>query len=134
MSDYIKEELGAGRLVELTEDEAACLDVHCNPIGIIPKKNKPGKWRLIMDLSSPDGASINDSIEKDTCSLSYISVDMMADKTLALGVGALLAKIDIKQAYRMVPVHPEDRHLLGMKWQGRVLVDKTLLFGLRSPH
>ena len=132
VSDYIKEELGTGGLVEPTEDEAACLDVHCSPIGIIPKKNKPGKWRLIMDLSSPDGASINDGIEKGTCSLSYILVDMMADKALALGMGALLAKIDIKQAYRMVPVHPEDRHLLGMKWQGRALVDKTLPFGLRS--
>ena len=63
--------------------------------------NKPGKW---LDLSSPDGASVNDSIEKDTCSLSYISVDMVADKALALGVGALLAKLDIKQAHRMAPV------------------------------
>ena len=87
VSVYIKEELGAERLVELTVDEAARLEVHCSPIGIIPEKNKPGKWRLIMDLSSPDGASVNDGIEKDTCSLSYISVYMVA----ALGVGALLS-------------------------------------------
>ena len=32
----------------------------------------------------------------------------------------------------MVPVHPEDRCLLGMRWEGKVYVDKTLQFGLRS--
>ena len=43
-----------------------------------------------------------------------------------------MGKMDIKQAYRMVPVHPDDRHLLGMRWQGAVYVDKVLPFGLRS--
>ena len=99
---------------------------------IIPKKNKPGKWRLIVDLSSPEDASVNDGIEKEICSLSYTSVDAVADKVMALGRGAMLAKMDIKQAYRMVPIHPQDRRLLGMRWEGKVYVDKTLPFGLRS--
>lgn len=43
-----------------------------------------------------------------------------------------MGKMDIKQAYRMVPVHPDDRHLLGMRWQGAVYVDKVLPFGPRS--
>ena len=43
-----------------------------------------------------------------------------------------MAKADIKQAYRIIPVHPEDRHLLGVQWEGQVLVDKVFLFGLRS--
>ena len=30
----------------------------------------------------------------------------------------------------MVLIHPED--LLGMRWDGRIFVDKTLPFGLRS--
>ena len=78
------------------------------------QENKPGKWQLIADLSSPDGASVNDGIEKGLCSLFYITVDTAADRALALGRGALLAKLDVKQAYKMVPVHPEDRFLLGM--------------------
>ena len=49
-----------------------------------------------------------------------------------MGRGTLMAKMDIKEAYRMVPVHPEDRLLLGMKWKGQTYVDKTLPFGLRS--
>ena len=40
--------------------------------------------------------------------------------------------MDIQQAYRNMPVHPLDRHLLGMEWQVKVYVDRTLPFGLRS--
>ena len=40
--------------------------------------------------------------------------------------------MDIKQAYRDVPVHPQDRLLLGMHWQGQVYTDAALPFGLRS--
>ena len=43
-----------------------------------------------------------------------------------------MAKLDIKSAYRLVPVHPEDCHLLGFEWQGRLYVDGMLPFGLRS--
>ena len=32
----------------------------------------------------------------------------------------------------MIPVHPEDRSLLGMRWEGQLYVDKALPFGLRS--
>ena len=42
-------------------------------------------------------------------------------------IGAQLAKLDVKSAYRIVPVHPEHRSiLLGMQWQGQVQVDAAL--------
>ena len=44
----------------------------------------------------------------------------------------LLAKVDISNAYRNVPVHPDDRWLLGMEWHGEVYIDTVLPFGLRS--
>ena len=31
-----------------------------------------------------------------------------------------------------MPVHPDDRLLLGMEWQGQAYVDTALPFGLRS--
>ena len=34
--------------------------------------------------------------------------------------------------YRNVPVYPDDRHLLGMEWEGSIYVDSVLPFGLRS--
>ena len=43
-----------------------------------------------------------------------------------------MAKIDIKSAYRIVPIHPADRYLLGMKWRDQYYVDLALPFGLRS--
>ena len=98
----------------------------------IPKRGQVNKWRLIVDLSAPDGYSVNDGINPQHCTLSYISVDVIAQTVLSLGRGCLLAKTDVKSAYRQVPVHPQDRCLLGMRWLGRYFVDATLPFGLRS--
>ena len=55
------------------------------------------------------------------CNLSYISIDSIVDCILKLGKGALIAKIDIKQAYRNIPVHPKDHYLIGVQWKGSCL-------------
>ena len=43
-----------------------------------------------------------------------------------------MGKIDLKSAFRQLPVHKEDWHLLGIYWQGKWFVDKCLPFVLRS--
>ena len=101
-------------------------------MGVIPKGHTPGKWRLITDLSHPEGNSVNDGIEPRLVSISYISVEAVAIAARRLGRGALLAKVDIKAAYRLVPVHPQDRYLLGIEWDGAHYADGMLPFGLRS--
>ena len=60
---------------------------------------------------------VNDGIRKELCSLQYVKVDEVVGTILKLGHGTELAKIDIHNAYRIVP---DDRHLLGMKWQGKL--------------
>ena len=105
--------------------------VHISRIGIIPKKST-GKWRLIVDLSSPEGFSVNDGIEEGLCSLSYIFVDHAVRAAMELGQGALMAKIDVRSAYRIVPVHPEDQGLLGMMWEGSLFIDTAFPSGLHS--
>ena len=105
--------------------------IHVNRFGVIPKGNS-GKWRLITDLSYPPGNSVNDGIDPKLCSLKYTSVEDVAGIAAKLGQGALMAKVDIETAYRLVPVHPQDRPLLGMEWRGDVFVDPMLPFGLRS--
>ena len=102
-----------------------------SPFGVIPKR-EPGKWRLIVDLSAPEGRSVNDGIDHRLTSLQYVSMEDIVKKVRRLGRGAILAKVDLKEAYRMVPVHPQDRPLLGMEWEGQVYVDTALPFGLRS--
>ena len=65
--------------------------------------------------------------------MSYISVDEAIKQIISSGRGTLLlAKIDIKSAFRLIPVHPADRHLLAMEWKGDVYIDTCLPFGLRS--
>ena len=103
-----------------------------SPIGVIPKSNQRGKWRLIVDLSSPEGRSVNAGIEPELCSMHYLRLDEVVQQISKAGQGALLAKMDIDSAYRNVPVHPADRPLLGMQWKGSIFFDTRLPFGLRS--
>ena len=106
--------------------------VHTSSLGAIPKKDCIDKWRLILNLSHPKGASVNDSIARNLCSLSYMKVDDIVQQVLQLGRGALLAKIDIESTFRNIPVHPNDRHLLRMRWCNQLYIDTILPFGLRS--
>ena len=84
---------------------------HVNRFGVIPKGRNTGRWRLITDLSFPPGLGVNDGIDPDLCSLTYTSVDKVAEVIATLPRGGLLAKIDIESAYHLVPVHPLDRPL-----------------------
>jgi len=106
--------------------------IHINRFGVIEKPHQPGKYRLIVDLSYPEGRSVNDGLEPELCTMKYTSVDVAVARVLTHGAGTSLAKFDIESAYRIVPVHPDDRPLLGMSWRGRVYIDKVLPFGLRS--
>ena len=44
----------------------------------------------------------------------------------ASGPGALMAKVDIESAYRIIPVHPQDRLLQGVFWDSRAYIDPML--------
>ena len=105
--------------------------IHCSPLGLVPKSS-PGKWRTIVDLSSPSGASVNDGIDARLCTLTYASLDDAVELITKLGRGSELVKIDLKDAYRIVPVHPHDHHLLAISWEGAFYIDRCLPFGLRS--
>ena len=73
INKYLHEELDANRLVEVP---CAGVDaIHISRFGAIPKKHQPGRWRLIVDLSSPQDRSVNDGIDATLCSLSYASVE-----------------------------------------------------------
>ena len=128
--EYVENELRANRVVEVPPEYHRGIQV--SRFGVIPKPSQPGKWRLILDLSSPEGGSVNDGIDPALCSMSFATVDSAVSRILQLGRNALLAKVDVEHAYRNVPVHMDDRPLLGMRWQGKVYVDTVLPFGLRS--
>ena len=134
VTEYITKERTLGRMIGPFRKEAVEFlpYLHVNRFGVIPKGHNTGKWRLITDLSYPPGASVDDGIEPDLCSLTYTTVEHVAGVTAGYGRGTLLAKIDIEAAYRLVPVHPQDRPLQAVQWGEAIYFDPMLPFGLRS--
>ena len=132
VSKYIAKEPALGRMVGPLTSSASRQGLHISRFGVIPKDHDTGKWGLITDLSYLRGHSVNDSINPALCSLSYTTVNEIADLAAQLGRGALLAKVDIESAYRLIPVHPDDCSFLAVKWNGEIHVDLMLPFGLRS--
>lgn len=131
IEDYIAKEVKLGRLIPLPVNLEPS-SVHISPFGVIPKKGRPGQWRLIVDLSSPAGSSVNEGINSEWTSLHYASIDEAVAIIQSLGVGCLMAKLDLKSAYRYIPVHPDDRLLLGTRWNNCIFLDAALPFGLAS--
>ena len=87
---------------------------------------------MIVDLSHPGDWSVNHLIRREATYVAYSSTGDAAHLMHFLGRNALMAKLDIKEAYRIVPIHPDDRRFLGVCWQGQVYVDCQLPFGLAS--
>lgn len=131
VSDYVAAEVELGRLVGPLKEMLFPL-VKTSPIGLVPKSHQVDKWRMIVDLSFPRGGSVNSGISSELSSITYAKVDDAVELILQLGPGTELVKLDLKNAYRMVPVHPEDHHLLAVSWEGKTYVDRALPFGLRS--
>ncbi len=124
----LQKEVDKGRMAG-PYDSPPAPNLVCSPIGAVPKDDND--WRRIHHLSWPRGGdSVNEFIED--IELRYPSFDDAVKMARSLGPGALLAKVDVKSAFRCVAVHPADRHLLGMKWQGKYYVDLCLPFGMKS--
>ena len=102
----------------------------CSGLGVVPKKDN--KWRLIHHLSAPAGSSVNDYIPKEFFSFHYSSVDDSVHLLIAMVPGVLMAKANIKLAFRVIPVHPQDWELLDTQWQGTFYFDTCLPVGLCS--
>ena len=103
----------------------------CNPLGARTKPD--GSVRIILDLSQPDGRSVNDNIDRASFSIQYITMDQAVAALFAAGPrGALMAKADLKHAFRLLPVRPDQWWLLGFSWRGQYYFDVRVPFGLRS--
>ncbi len=88
VSEFLEKELRAGRVFGPIEDECLPL-VQINRLGLVSKNHQPGRWRVVVDLSSPKGSSVNDGIGREVCSVSYTSVDIACKRVVATGRGCL---------------------------------------------
>jgi hypothetical protein len=105
--------------------------IFVSPLGLVAKK--PTGYRVIHHLSYPRSSykeSINSNINDLPFKLTRFQDAI--DAISILGPGTLMSKIDIKAAYRCVPIRTQDQLLLGMRWQNKWYYDKALPFGLKS--
>ena len=90
-----------------------------SPLGVATGKYSRKK-RLILDLSAPHNniaPSINDLIDKDECSMSYVSIDQAISRIILLGPGAQMCKVDITDAFKQTPLHPASWPFFGFHWR-----------------
>ena len=108
-------------------------DLKISPLGVVPKRQE-GQFRLIHHLSYPraSGLSVNAGIPKECTAVSYAGIDEAVVFIKKLGRGCFLAKTDIKSAFRLLPVHPDDYMLLGFSWEGQIYHDRCVPMGCAS--
>ena len=69
--------------------------------------------------------STNDLIDKETNSLTYVTIDSAV-------VGALMCKCDISDAFKLVPLKPQTWSMFCIKWNTLYYFYQRVVFGCRS--
>ena len=123
----IKSEVDSGRVAGPFEQRPIST-LRVSPIGLVAKKT-PGEFRLIHHLSFADGDSLNDFIDPELCSVKYTHFDEAIHMVQDMGHACLLGKLDIKMAYRLLPVSPAEFDQLGFMFDGSFYFDKVMPFG-----
>ena len=96
-------------------------------LGAIPKPDST-EIRLIHDCSRPHGYALND----------YATANSFKFQSLDEAIGRLrphyyMAKIDLRHAYRSVPIHPSNYTATGLKWWFAGDSKPTYFFDTRLP-
>ena len=100
------------------------------PLAIRQKSN--GKHRLLHNLSFPyNEDAVNTRIPRENYKVKFASIQDAID-ILKNKKGAYMAKTDIKDAFRILPIHEKDQHLLGFCFKGAYYFDRCLPMGCSS--
>jgi hypothetical protein len=97
-------------------------------------KKSTGEFRLIHHLSFPKGNSVNDGILPVNTSVNYATIEDAIRFIKLNGPGCFLAKTDIKNAFHIIPIHPDDYPTLGIKWKGAYYYDRCMPMGCSPAH
>lgn len=101
-----------------------------SPLGFAPKHD--GGLRRIHHLSHPRKTSVNAHIDAEASTMKYTCIKDILKLVVAAGRHCTIVKRDIKDAFRTIPVAPEDRWMLGFQWQGVYYMENFLPFGLST--
>lgn len=134
LAEKINTEIEAGRVAGPFK-EKPFENLTVSPLGLVPKKcvdpsvPEAKRFRMIHHLSYPEGGSINDFIDPKLASVQYTSFDEAVSMIQKLDRNCQLFKMDLKNAFRLIPVRKEDFALLGFKFNEKYYFDKALPFG-----
>jgi hypothetical protein len=128
LAEEVEKGFMAGPFLEYPKIQGEQYLSHVNALTLSSK----GKYRLCMDLSGDLRGTVNSFIRDEDASVEFTNVDEVVECVLRCGKGALISKFDIKDAFKIVPVHPSDLPLLGIKWRSLYFASTRLVFGLRS--
>ena len=104
----------------------------CSPLAL-REKTTPGQYRLLHNLSSPynDFGSVNANIPDDLKKVTYDNIDT-ALQILANRPFSFMAKSDIAEAFRLIPLHPLSYKWTGFLFENQYFYDKCLPMGASS--
>lgn len=137
IDQYLKQEIQAnatiGPFITIPFKER----VGISPINSRSKRSDPYKRRIILDLSLPKFASVNDYIPKDhylgkPFRLTYPTIDTLAKRVHKLGTKAKIYRVDEERSFRQNPLDPIDYGLIGVFWKGLYFFDVNSPQGLRT--
>src|SRR5882724_1809697 len=103
----------------------------CSPLGTSTRKRSP-KCRVFNHYSWPPSSSVNAETPDTEGEITYESFHEAVKALQEAGRGALMAKLDLKDAYCHIPVRSTDWHLLGFHWLGKFYYPVVLMFGGKS--
>ena len=86
IDEYLAHEVPWGRVVDPFRS-FPLPNLHISSFGVIPEEGQPGKWRLIVDLSSPGGASFNHGINAHEFTLHYAPINVKPAGGQGMGWG-----------------------------------------------
>ncbi|CAB4003138.1 Hypothetical predicted protein [Paramuricea clavata] len=87
---------------------------------------------VVRDLAAQAGASIHDGISSEHTVVCYSRVDDAISMIKKLRKSCFLAKTDIKNAFHIISICPQDYDLLGIFWQGEFYYDRAMPMGCAS--
>ena len=78
------------------------------------------------------GNSVNEHIPRENSSVQYESIENVIQLIKKFGKGALMAKLDVEDGFRNIPIHPSNHHFYGFIWKNQYYFDKCLPMGTTS--
>ena len=127
----ICKEMALHRILGPFDSPPIDLTFRISPVGVVPKK-LPGEYRMIHNLSYPEGSSVNDYIPFELATVKYATVHDAIDFIQQAPSIIFMAKLDVESAFRIIPISPNDSPLLGFRWRDQFYMHAALPMGAAS--